>query len=209
MDKSNVTTLRGRKDADPSAGYVTRLPAPWSDAKARVHPCLLHICVEYTGLPDTLIAAGAIEPEMALTVGRLGRRRVDSHGFSFGLHRRKGRVSIRVMRYIEDIGIARSLPGVRPDVAFDVPYTSAPEADPIPRHPLSRREFCCGDEGGLLGTVTMVARGAHPRWPDSLPLESVYRIENHVRSIVAEFDKCDARRPRLRLVVDNDAKAAQ
>lgn len=89
------------------------LASPHETASVAVYWFRNHISVSYLGQPEALIAAGAIEPAMALP-GRRGLELRDSFGDRFRRDRYKDG-DLRIQRLITSTQRARSLPGVPPD----------------------------------------------------------------------------------------------
>jgi len=103
-------------------GERVRLLAPFERVEVTCDASPSEVYYSAFGYPEELVAAGAIEPEMALRGGP-GKRCVDSHGNRFiraynakyGVNAGK----VRIERRLRSLALARSLPGVPSDFTVD------------------------------------------------------------------------------------------
>jgi hypothetical protein len=95
------------------SGFVA-LASPFDRVKFQCDAYWSHIRFTYTGTPDDLLAAGAIEAGMASPAPNK-RRRIDSFGDKFWRDRSGYGARVRVIRLITTVERALALPGVTSD----------------------------------------------------------------------------------------------
>lgn len=210
-----MTAADGNSIPEPTGSPIDRI-------KCEVDATSLRIRVKYMGLPGDLVAAGAIEPEMA-EAGRKGCQRADSHGDRFmRVRRASGRLWFT--RSITSIERACALPGVDPeslrsDVADILWLRQNPGRLRVDDQELQTSIIGSRADLEAAGFArSFLPERYNARFPDAFEcLENFYLIVvakhqnvNRDAASAAELlvnPSRDGSRPALRLVVDNTRPA--